>query len=323
MKGAPKSGASFAMRLLLLCVLGLRLEFIRIILRTLGSNFKDLTNMNNIKYWLATAVACSVSCNAGAQSLVSLQNDIDTLREDVLSLQRQNYRDNAENPQKSSDVQVRLSQIEEQMRTLNGKVEELEYRIKTFDDKVALINKDIDVRFSMLEGKSVAGSGAANTTTPKFNAPQAQDAPKSVVGDAVKGDVLEPIGSKEVAEIYQNGLNALKANDYVTSEQNFSKIVSQNPNDKLAGNAQYWLGEVYYAKKDYAKAAVAFAKGYQNYKDGTKGADSLFKLGMSMKSLKKNTDACAAFSSLKKEFPKANADLLKKAATEAKNLKCK
>lgn len=279
--------------------------------------------MKNIKGIVLVLFLCSWSFSAYSQSVASLQKDIESLREDVLSLQRQSYRDNAENPQKSSDVQVRLGQLEEQMRSLNGKVEELEYKIKTFDDKVAMINKDIDTRFNLLEGKSVASGPSGLSETPKFSAPKADGAPKSVTGDEVKGTSLEPIGSKEVAEVYQNGLNALKANDYKTSEDNFSKILNQNPNDKLAGNAQYWLGEVYYAQKDYAKAAVAFAKGYQNYKDGAKGGDSLFKLGMSMKSLKKNTEACAAFTSLKTEFPKASADLLKKAADEAKKLQCK
>ena len=208
--------------------------------------------MKNIKCVLSVFFVCGWCSWANAQSVASLQQDIAALREDVLSLQRQNYRDNAENPQKSSDVQVRLGQLEEQMRSLNGKVEELEHRIKTFDDKVALINKDIDARFSLLEGKSVSSATSNIGATVKFDAPTANGAPKSVVGDEVKGDVLEPIGSKDVAEIYQNGLNALKANDYQTSEQNFSKILNQSPNDKLAGNAQYWLGEVYYAQKDYA-----------------------------------------------------------------------
>ena len=279
--------------------------------------------MKNIKGLLIGVAVLSWSASVSAQSLTSLENEIAALREDVLSLQRQNYRENAENPKKSSDVQVRLSQLEEQMRSLNGKVEELEYKIKTFDDKVAMINKDIDTRFQLLEGKAVSSAPADLQAAPKFNAPKAENAPKSVTGDAVHGSELEPIGSKEVAEVYQNGLNALKANDYKTSEQNFTKIVNQNPNDKLAGNAQYWLGEVYYAQQDYAKAAVAFAKGYQNYKNGTKGPDSLFKLGMSMKSLKKNAEACAAFTSMKTEFPKANVDILTKAADEAKKLKCK
>lgn len=278
--------------------------------------------MKNIKCLLLGTALCFYGSVAGAQSLSSLQSEISALREDVLSLQRQNYRENAENPQKSSDVQVRLGQLEEQMRSLNGKVEELEYKIKTFDDKVAMINKDIDTRFNLLEGKAISANEATLEATPKFSAPKAEEAPKSVTGDAVKGEVLEPIGSKEVAEVYQNGLNALKANDYNTAEQNFSKILNQNPNDKLAGNAQYWLGEVYYAQKNYAKSAVAFAKGYQNYKNGTKGADSLFKLGMSMKSLKKNSDACAAFGGVKAEFPNASAELLKKASDEFKALKC-
>ena len=279
--------------------------------------------MKNIKSVLLGALILSWCSSVSAQSVSSLQNEIAALREDVLSLQRQNYRENAENPQKSSDVQVRLGQLEEQMRSLNGKVEELEYKIKTFDDKVAMINKDIDTRFQLLEGKAVTSTSSDLAVTPKFNAPKAENAPKSVTGDVVQGSELEQIGSKEVAEIYQNGLNALKANNYTTAEQNFSKIVNQNPNDRLAGNAQYWLGEVYYAQQDFAKAAVAFAKGYQNYKNGAKGPDSLFKLGMSMKSMKKNTEACAAFTSMKTEFPKANADILSRAADEAKKLKCK
>lgn len=278
--------------------------------------------MRSIKCLLVGVALCVYGTNVSAQSLSSLQSEIASLREDVLSLQRQNYRENAGNPEKSADVQVRLSQMEEQMRSLNGKVEELEYKIKTFDNKVAMINKDIDTRFRLLEGKAVTPA-AEMDVTPKFSAPKANDAPKSVTGDAVQGSELEPIGSKEVAEIYQNGLNALKANDYKTAEQNFTKILNQNPNDRLAGNAQYWLGEVYYAQKDFAKAAVAFAKCYQNYHNGTKGPDSLFKLGMSMKSLKKNTDACAAFTSFKSEYPKASDELMKKAADEAKALKCK
>ena len=41
-----------------------------------------------------------------------------------------------------------------------------------------------------------------------------------------------------------------------------------------------------------------------------------------MKSLKKNTDACAAFGGVKAEFPNASAELLKKASDEFKALKC-
>ena len=99
--------------------------------------------------------------------------------------------------------------------------------------------------------------------------------------------------------------------------------MTKYPDHKLAGNSQYWLGESYYGKKDYAKAAVAFAKGYEKYKDGNKGADNILKLGLSMQMLGKTEEACTAFTSLPKEFPKAADNLKTRAKTAAQELKCK
>ena len=60
----------------------------------------------------------------------------------------------------------------------------------------------------------------------------------------------------------------------------------------------------------------------KKYKNGNKGADSLFKLGMSMKELGKKAEACAAFVSMPKEFPKAETTLTEKAKKQASELKC-
>ncbi len=91
----------------------------------------------------------------------------------------------------------------------------------------------------------------------------------------------------------------------------------------MASNAQYWLGEVYYKDGNYAKAAVAFGKGYENYKNGNKGADSLYKLGLSMSMLGKDPEACAALKNVAVEFPKADAELKNKAKSQAQKLGCK
>ena len=99
-------------------------------------------------------------------------------------------------------------------------------------------------------------------------------------------------------------------------------ILDKHSSDKLAGNAQYWLGEVYYNDKVFDKAAVAFGKGYEKYKTGAKGPDCLLKLGLSMAQLGKKNEACLAFVNLPNEFPKASADIKKKAAQEAKKYNC-
>ena len=70
---------------------------------------------------------------------------------------------------------------------------------------------------------------------------------------------------------------------------------SERPQDYLAGNAQYWMGETYYVRGRYQDAAVTFAEGYQKYPTNSKAPDNLLKLGMSLGQLGKKADACVAF----------------------------
>lgn len=91
---------------------------------------------------------------------------------------------------KSSDILVRMSDFEEQMRNMNGKIEELEYKIKTLNDRLDMVNKDVDVRIKMIEGKPINGGAGTKAKTAKFDAPKAENAPKSLVGDSIKGGDL-------------------------------------------------------------------------------------------------------------------------------------
>lgn len=281
-------------------------------------------------------VLSAVSFEAFAQSANAAMDEIAILREDLKILQRQVYRSNNEiNPTSAADFAVKIGEFDEEIRKLTGRIDQLEFKIQGLEDKIDLMNKDIDVRIKMIEGKPInagkAGVAEAGTISiskaaqsGKFSPKVATNAPKSVTGDSVaKGDDLAPVKTKSAADLYQAGLDALKTSDYATADQNFNSILKRYPDDKLAGNAQYWLGEVYYAKKDWQRAAIAFAKGIEKYKNGAKGADSLLKLGMSMKELGKKNEACQSFLSVKTEFPKAEATVLNRAAEEAKKLGCK
>ncbi len=99
-------------------------------------------------------------------------------------------------------------------------------------------------------------------------------------------------------------------------------FVQRYPNDPLAGNAQYWLGETYYVRQDYNNAATVFAEGYQKYPKGGKAADNLLKLGMSLGQLGQKADACRAFARLDRDFPSAPSNVKERAADEKKRLAC-
>jgi tol-pal system protein YbgF len=49
----------------------------------------------------------------------------------------------------------------------------------------------------------------------------------------------------------------------------------------LADNSQYWLGECFYDRKDYASAVREFRKVIEHYPSGNKVPDALLKVGYS------------------------------------------
>ena len=273
--------------------------------------------------WLLTGFLLSAAWPAAAVSDNALQRQIDALREDVQVMQRQIYRN--QGGEAGEDITVKVGNMDENLRDLIGRVDMVEHQIRTLEEKINLLNKDIDVRLKMIEGKPIESGGMSKeTSAKKFDAPVAKDAPASIVGGSIKkGSDLPEVKTKTAEQIYQEGLDALNGGKNDEAAAKFNTVLTKFPEHKLAANAQYWLGESYYGKKDYAKAAVAFAKGYEKYKDGNKGADNILKLGMSMQMLGKTEEACTAFVNLPKEFPKAPDNLKNKAAQLAAELKCK
>ncbi|MBS0520896.1 MAG: tol-pal system protein YbgF, partial [Proteobacteria bacterium] len=111
--------------------------------------------------------------------------------------------------------------------------------------------------------------------------------------------------------LYHEAFKKLQEGDYAGAEKGFKTFLQHNPKHALAGNAQYWLGETYYARRDYHNAMAAFAEGYKVYKTSPKGPDNLLKLGITLAALGRKSDACAVFARFSQDYPRAT-DLQKR-----------
>jgi tol-pal system protein YbgF len=109
----------------------------------------------------------------------------------------------------------------------------------------------------------------------------------------------------DAQSLYQQGYGALLQKDYAGAEGAFRQLLDTHPNDPLAADAQYWIGETYYVRGQYKNAADAFLKGYKKYKGGQKAPDTLLKLGMSLAELGQKDAACSTFTELKTKYPAA------------------
>ena len=285
-----------------------------------------------------------------------LEKELQELKEDVLVLQRQLYRNTEkENKAVSSEnanVQLKIGEYDEAIRKINGRLDELEYKVKQNNDKVDKINRDIEIRMKILEGRPIPQNLSAPIPTlpMTYDAKVADRASRTVVGEKIRGDDLAPIdggpqpivpdniaeppssvndipvntvNANKPEDMYSNAMQAYNSGFYDEAELAFGDILQQFPKHNLAGNAQYWLGEVFIKQGDLNKAKTAFKDGYEKYKNGNKAPDSLYRLGVTLEKLNDKQKACIVFMSFADEFPKANADLNKKVTAEAKKLGCK
>ncbi len=76
----------------------------------------------------------------------------------------------------------------------------------------------------------------------------------------------------------------------------FEEFLRLFPGDRLAADAQYWLGESLYVQRRYKPAAQAFLKVIQSHQDSAKVPNSLLKLAMTLEQLGQKD--CALFNEI-------------------------
>ncbi len=258
-------------------------------------------------------------------------------------------------------MQVRLDEFESELRNFTGKIEEMNHNINQLNANLKKVVSDLEFRLSALEqGRKMAGGPlagvAASSGTPvtkaaigggpevpagssqqgvlgtlpvgKAGAPGGKEAGKKEA-KAVKPSTqtakvlpkLLPQGTPE--EQYKFARSLLIQSDFTNAERSLRAFVAAFPKHNLAGNAKYWLGETYYVRNDFGNAARTFAEGYQKYPNSAKAPDNLLKLGLSLVHLGKKRDACATFSRLVKEFPKAPSNIRRRTKQERKRNGCR
>lgn len=124
-------------------------------------------------------------------------------------------------------------------------------------------------------------------------------------------------------DAYNHAFGLLRQSQFPEAEAAFNAFLKAHPDDELAGNAQYWLGETFYARGNYQQAAVAFLDGYRTYPKSAKAPDNLLKLGLAMGNLGKTAEACAALQRMSTEYPQAADFLKRRASAERDRLACR
>jgi tol-pal system protein YbgF len=256
----------------------------------------------------------------------------------------------------AAQVKVQVDQMDIELRGMVGQIEQLTFQVNQVNTRLEKLIADMDFRLNALErgaaggpplgggpgpastrpqgslqpGAAPSGSGQSNSAVQDMDANLSElPPPPSALNTTLQNSrtppppglaAATPKGSPD--EQYAAAFGLLRAGDYVGASDGMEQFVKNNPGHELAGNATYWLGETYYVRKDYAKAASYFLDGFQKYPQSRKGPDNLLKLGMTLAALNHKAEACQALTQVAVKYPKAAAKITQRADAEIKRLSC-
>lgn len=221
------------------------------------------------------------------------------------------------------DLVIQIQQLQDEVRTLRGMVEEQGYQLESLSNRQRDQYLDLDQRLNGLRGSATSPmtsneypaiqGGTATmpvTTQPAVpeDAPEvrpALDTPSTVTAIATPDTQARAMASSPEAEkaAYDEGFQSLKDLKYADAAQQFTAFVQQYPNSEYADNAQYWLGESYYVTRNYDIALEAFQTLLRDYPDSPKVPDALLKIGYTHYELKQWDQARAALEQVQQQYP--------------------
>jgi tol-pal system protein YbgF len=268
---------------------------------------------------------------AVAREIIELQQDVTSLLQGQKDMSKQMIQDHTEiktlvgqstdsanklsatmsSLQKSvQDVQAnsgaRLDTMSTQVQGLSDNLEEIKSRLGKLNQQLV----DLQNAVQSLDAKISGGvpAPATGTATPTAGTIAPPTIPVSAVpaGPAPSADTL-----------YSNGLRDIRSGKYDLARSEFQDYLRYYAQTDLASNAQFYLGEIAYAQKDYNQALSEYEKVLTNYPKSFKLAPARLKKGMALIELGQKTSGVRELREVVKRYPGTEEDRLARAKLNA------
>jgi TolA-binding protein len=122
-------------------------------------------------------------------------------------------------------------------------------------------------------------------------------------------------------QLPEEGKVKLREGDYLGAQLDFEKYILERPDADDIAIVNYWLGESYFVRNEFQKAANAYIVSLSSDPKGIKAPSSMIKLATSFAKLN-NPESCKIFNAFETQYPNATELEKAKASKEAKKVGC-
>jgi tol-pal system protein YbgF len=211
----------------------------------------------------------------------------------------------AETTTRYGDLEVRLSAIDSRLRDALSQREGYSRPSASFWSATPDARRPGDLQGGAVPPMGAAGSdsgavgGASGTPGGTATGPVggSEVGPDSI---GAPGAVFSPADAKR---LYDQAYKDLTRGNYSLAIIGFRDFLRRSPASDLGDNAQYWIGECFYAQRDYNPAVVEFLKVPADYPQGDKVAAALLKTGYSFLQLDDRASARRYLNQVVEQFP--------------------
>ncbi len=184
------------------------------------------------------------------------------------------------------DLAGQIQQQAEEIARLRGQVETLSYELETARKRQQDFYLDLDTRLRKFEAPApeATGTDAANSN------------PQATAADPARE-----------TQDYEAALAYVKGGRYKEASSTLAAFVQKYPTSQLAPNAQYWLGNTWYAQQDCKRAIEAQTVVTVKYADSPKAPDAWLAIAACQQDMNNAAAAKRSLESLIAKYPNAPA----------------
>ena len=197
----------------------------------------------------------------------------------------------------SGDQSARIAALETQIRALTAQVEQLSRPGAAPAAPNTALQQGVNQQFTNQQANAAwqansnsapaAGTPLPPASNQSFGSTTIDTGSSDRIGNFLQQDrtasldsgQLPAAGGEDPQQKYEAAYGLLLQQEYGAAQQAFADFVGQHGKHRLAGNAQYWLGETFYVRGRYKDAAGAFLAGYRKFAASAKAPDSLSQTG--------------------------------------------
>ncbi|MCX8023170.1 MAG: tol-pal system protein YbgF [Syntrophorhabdaceae bacterium] len=233
-----------------------------------------------------TGCATSDETMALRNNISAIYNEIALLKNDMNSriseLSKEGVKDRDQLRRQLVAISNNLEGWEEKMRSLEGKMAELDYQVQAY-------RKDTNAEFAQIKNELVLLKN-------RFQPPPPQ---KPEQRDDVKYESL-----------YREAFDTFQSGAFDKAIERFSSFIKTYPNTPFTPSALYWLGESYMNIKEYEKAILVFQEIIDKYPKNDKASRALLSQAEAFYILKDEKSSITILKKVIELYPKTEESII-------------